>query len=425
MRVLLTGLSHHTAPVEVREKLAFSEPTLPAALDTLRGLPGVDEALILSTCNRVEVTVAVGDQPGSEQRLIEFLSVHSGFEPAWLAAHLYHFQDRDAIRHLFRVAASLDSMVLGEPQILGQMKAAYAEAKAHGAVNGFLDAVMTRAFSVAKRVRSETEIGKSAVSVSYAAVELARQIFGNLMSTRVLLIGAGKMSELAARHLHRSGCAKIYVTNRTLARAEEVAEAVDGEVIPYDTFHARLPEIDIVVASSGATDYLLRKDEVRRVLSTRRSRPMFLIDIAVPRNIEPAVNELEHAFLYDIDDLGSAVAENRKARQKEAREAEQIIEEEIRRLDERLRAREVTPAIVELQQRLERLAQSEMERLRPKFGVLSPQQEEALAQYTRSLMNKVAHGPITELRRAASHSDPHRVIEIIRRVFRIEDSGNG
>ena len=343
MKVLLTGLSHHTAPVEVREKLAFSDSTLGAALDMLRALPGVDEAMIISTCNRVEVAVAVGDQPDAEQRLLEFLSVHSGFEPAWLSAHLYHFTDHDAIRHLFRVAASLDSMVVGEPQILGQMKAAYAEAKAHGAVNGFLDSVMTRAFSVAKRVRSETEIGKSAVSVSYAAVELARQIFGDLKSTRVLLIGAGKMSELAARHLHRGGCAKIYVTNRTLSRAEEMAELVGGEVIPYETFRARLSEVDIVVASSGATDYLLRKDEVRRVLNTRRSRPMFFIDIAVPRNIEPAVNELEHAFLYDIDDLGSAVAQNLKAREKEAQDAEQIIEEEIRRLDERMRAREVTP----------------------------------------------------------------------------------
>lgn len=420
MKVLLTGLSHHTAPVEVREKLAFSEPTLRAALDTLRNLPGVDEALILSTCNRVEVAVAVGDQAGAEQRLIEFLSVHSGFEPSWLASHLYHFQDRDAIRHLFRVAASLDSMVVGEPQILGQMKAAYSQAKAHGAVNGFLDSVMTRAFNVAKRVRSETEIGKSAVSVSYAAVELARQIFGDLKATQVLLIGAGKMSELAARHLHRAGCAKILVTNRTLSRAEEMAGLVDGEVIEYDSFHSRLPEIDIVVASSGATNYLLGKEEVRRVLNTRRSRPMFFIDIAVPRNIEPAVNELEHAFLYDIDDLGAAVAENRKAREKEAHEAEQIIEEEIRRLDERLRAREVTPTILELQQQLERLGQAELERLRPKFGPMSPQQEEALAHYTRSLLNKVAHGPITELRRAATQSDPQRVIDVIRRVFRME-----
>ncbi len=336
MRLVLTGLSHHTAPVDVREKLAIPEGLLSEALAELRAQPGVDEAVILSTCNRVELAVTAphGDPAGA---IDQFLAGFRGLDLATLDRHLYRHGDEDAIRHIFRVAASLDSMVLGEPQILGQLKAAYNAAKETGAVHGYLEAVLTRAFNVAKRVRSETEIGRSAVSVSYAAIELARQIFGHLDDKRVLLVGAGKMSELAARHLRRAGCARIFVTNRTVERALEMAALVEGEVISYATFGQRLAEMDIVLTSSGAPDYLLRRDQMKQVLDRRRNRPMFLIDIAVPRNIDPEVNQLDNVFLYDIDDLGRAVEENRKARRKEAQQAEQIIEEEIRRLVERLK----------------------------------------------------------------------------------------
>lgn len=424
MKVLLTGLSHHTAPVEVREKLAIPEAELPDALRELRERSGAQEALILSTCNRVEVAVTA-ETAEAAARVTEFLAARQRVDAAWLAGFLYRHQDRDAIRHLFRVASSLDSMVLGEPQILGQLKAAYAAAREQGCVNGFLDAVLTRAFAVAKRVRSETGIARSAVSVSSAAVDLARQIFGNLRDKRVLLIGAGKMSELAARHLQTAGCGLILVTNRTRARAEEMALAVGGQVLNYEVFRDRLHEADIVLASSGAPECLLGKDEMQRVLERRRNRPMFVIDIAVPRNVAPEVNELENVYLYDIDDLGRAVEQNRRARAMEAEQAEQIIDAEIARLLERLKAREVTPTIVGIQQHLDALSRAEYERLRPRFGDLSEQQEEALQAYTRALLNKIAHGPMTELRRAATRPEGDKVINVIRRMFRLDTPPDG
>jgi glutamyl-tRNA reductase len=352
---------------------------------------------------------------------MEFLASECGVQAGWVRPYLYHRENEQAIRHLFRVAASLDSMVLGEPQILGQLKAAFSAAKERGALHGVLESVMTRAFSVAKRVRSETDIGRSAVSVSFAAIELARQIFGHLNGKRVLLVGAGKMSELAARHLKRAGCAGILVTNRTRARAEEMAAAIEGSVIDYQSFPSRLAEMDIIITSSGAPDFLLRKDDMKHVLEKRRNRPMFVIDIAVPRNVDPAVNELEHVFLYDIDDLGRAVEENRRARRKEAEQAESIIEDEIRRLMERMKAREVAPTIVGIQQQLDEMSRVELDRVRGRLGSLTPQQEEALAAYTRGLLNKVAHGPLTELRRAATQPEGDRVVRVIRRMFRLEE----
>ncbi len=421
MKVLLTGLSYKTAPVEVRERFAFGESALPQALEVLRGCPGVEEALILSTCNRVEVAVNASAEASPEQ-ILDAISAHRGLDAAFLRPHLYTYEDREAVRHLFRVAASLDSMVLGEPQILGQLKAAYSAARQQGSVNGFLDAILTRAFFVAKRVRSETDIGRSAVSVSYAAIELARQIFGDLSSKNVLIVGAGKMSELAARHLHRAGSSRILVTNRTRARAEEMAALFEGAVVEYDAFHQRLHEMDIVITSSGAPDYVLRKEEMKQVLKRRQNRPIFLIDIAVPRNVDPAVDELENIYLYDIDDLGREVEQNRQARQREADQAEQIINEEIQRLFEKMRAREVAPLIVGLQQQLDELSRAEFDRVRSRLGALTPQQEEALQAYTRGLLNKFAHGPMTEIRRAASQPEGDRILSVIRRMFRLEES---
>jgi glutamyl-tRNA reductase len=420
MKLLLTGLSHHTAPVEVRERLAIPESVLAEALGVLCQVAGADEAMILSTCNRVEIAVTTQDEEAADA-VRQFLSARNNTGPGSLDAYLYELSDRDAIRHIFRVAASLDSMVIGEPQILGQMKAAYAAAHEIGTLHGILDDVLTRAFGVAKRVRNETEIGRSAVSVSYAAVELARQIFGSLKGKTVLIVGAGKMSELAARHLHSSGCDRILVTNRTRRRAEEMAALFDGEVIDYEAWKPRLAEMDIVLTSSGAHEYILRRDEVKRAIDKRRNRPMFVIDIAVPRNVEPAVNELENVFLYDIDDLGKAVEENRRTRQKEAEDAEQIIDAEIDRLLNRWKAREVAPTLVKLQQQLEEMARLEMERVKSKLGELTPQQEEALAAYTRGLLHKVAHGPLTEIRRAAALPGGEETIALIRRMFRVEE----
>jgi glutamyl-tRNA reductase len=416
MKLLLTGLNHRTAPVEVRERIAFEEAALPEALAKLRQRPGVHEGLILSTCNRVEVSVTADDGADAQAAVEGFLAETRKVEPNWVKPYLYRYDGPEAIRHLFRVASSLDSMVVGEPQILGQLKSAYAVAKEQGSVGGFLDLVLTRAFNVAKRVRSETEIGQSAVSVSYAAVELAREIFGSLHGKRAMVIGAGKMAESAARHLRRAGVSEILVTNRTRARAEALAENCGGRVIDYDAYEDVLPAVDIVLASSGAPHYILTREQIRHAISKRRNQPMFFIDIAVPRNIEPAVNELDGAFLYDIDDLGKVVDENLRGRMQVARDAEEIIREEVDRMMARLKTREAAPVIVKLQEQLDAWRRGEIERVRAKLGALTPQQEEALEALTRGLVNKIAHGPIAELRKNAE--DP-RLVETVRRLFRI------
>ena len=419
MRLVVTGLSHHTAPVEVRERLAFEEQTLPEALDRLTQRPGMLEGMILSTCNRVEVAVTADGPGDAEESVDRFLAEARSVEPAWVSPYLYHYNGKDAIRHLFRVASSLDSLVVGEPQILGQLKSAYSVAKQRGALSGFLDQVLTRAFNVAKRVRTETEIGSSAVSVSYAAVELARDIFGTLAGQRVLLVGAGKMAESAARHLRQAGAAEIFVTNRTRSRADLLAEEFGGQAVGYENFFEVLPEVDIVIASSAAPHYIVTSGPMREVISRRRNRPMFLIDIAVPRNVEPAVNELEGVFVYDIDDLDRVVKSNLQTRRNIAEQAEEIIDEEVQRMVLRLKTREVAPTIVDLQEQLERVRIGEIERVRGRLGPLSPQQEEALEAITRGIVNKIAHTPITELRRKADDPEGVALMSMIRKLFRL------
>ena len=420
MRFSITGVNHRSAPIEVRERLAFDEPSIAAALLDLKSRPGFCEGMILSTCNRVEVALTCEDATAL-LAVDEFLADTRHVARDWVTPYLYRYEDGDAIRHLFRVASSLDSMVVGEPQILGQLKSAYALAKEHGAVSGFLDTLLTRAFNVAKRVRSETEIGANAVSVSYAAVELARDIFGTLDDKKVMIVGAGKMSELAARHLRRSGATHIFVTNRTPERAVEMAQVFDGKIIEYTKLMAFLPEVDIVITSSGAPHYILTRDEMKKVIDARRNRPMFLIDIAVPRNIEPSVNKLDNVFLYDIDDLQKVVDTNLVGRMESAEEAEAIIREEVERMMARLKTREVVPTIVSLQEQLEKLRIGELTRMRGKFGALTPEQEEALIALTKGIINKIAHGPISELRRQANEPDGHQIVLAIRKVFRLRD----
>jgi glutamyl-tRNA reductase len=421
MKLLITGVSHKTAPVEVRECLAFRDEALPAALADLKRREGVAEALILSTCNRVEVTVTTEDSADPRAIVDAFLADHKAVSPHTIGPHLYRYEGRDAIHHLFRVAASLDSMVVGEPQILGQLKAAYAAAKVSGAVCGWLEGLLARAFSVAKRVRSETGIGQMAVSVSYAAVELARKIFGSLANRTVMIAGAGKMSELAARHLRRSGASHVFVTNRTHERALEMAALFQGTPVEYTRFVAMLPEVDILIASSGAPHYILHKDEMQRVIAARRNKPMFLIDIAVPRNIEPSVNEIDNVFLYDIDDLQEVVNANLRERLKAAERAEELVAEEVERTMARLKVADVTPTIVGLQEQLEQIRTGEIEKARRKYGPFTPQQEQAIEALTRGMMNKIAHGPISEIRSHAGHPDGAHVIAAIRKAFHLQD----
>jgi glutamyl-tRNA reductase len=418
MKLLLTGLSHKTAPVTLREKFAIPEATLPRALQDLQKL-GASEAVVLSTCNRVEISLSAPDNVEPNAIFDRFLADWQGSGAAF-DGHLYRLESREAIQHMFRVAASLDSMVVGEPQILGQLKAAYAAAKSEGTVGGLLEMVMTRAFNVAKRVRSETGIGHMAVSVSYAAVELARTIFGSLKGQTVLIVGSGKMGELAAKHLRRSGATKILVTNRTWERAVEMARTFEGRAIPYEEFRSMLHEVDIVITSSGAREYILTRDEMQRVITRRKHRPMFLIDIAVPRNIDPAVNEIEGVFLKDVDDLEGVVDSNLQERSKQAEQAEAIVKHEVEQMIARLRIVEITPTIVSLQEQLEEIRAGEVARTLRRLGALTPEQREQIELMTKSLVNKIAHGPISELRRNAGQPEGGPVIEAIRRVFHLQ-----
>ena len=419
-RIAICGLSHRTAPVEVREKLALLPTAIPAALTELNHQTGVKESLILSTCNRVELALSLEDSASLNDALHHFLEKQSSISLAAADPYLYKLEGRDAVRHLFRVASSLDSMVVGEPQILGQLKEAYSLAKQMGTLNSHLDQLVTRAFYVAKRVRSETEIGASAVSVSYAAVELAREIFGNLSDSKVMLIGAGKMSELAARHLRNTGAKQIFVTNRTYDRAVDLAKLFDGTIVDFAAFKQSLPSVDIIITSTGAREPILTVEDMKTVMKARRNKPVFIVDIAVPRNVEAAVNTLDNVFLYDIDDLQKVVERNLRGRVEAAEHAARIIEEEVQWLESRMREREVSPAIISLQGRLEEIRASELERHRSKFGTLSQAQEDAMEALTRGIINKVAHGAIAELRRQGSQGDPTAALEVIRSVFRLE-----
>lgn len=425
MKLALAGINHRTAPVQVREKFALRHEELPAALLDMQAR-GAKEVLVLSTCNRVEVTATLDDN-GSAERLLEGI-LENRHDLSWEAVrpHLYIYENAEAIRHLFRVASSLDSMIVGEPQILGQLKGAYSQAREQGTIGTVLDTVLTRAFSVAKRIRTETDIGQNAVSVSYAAVELAREIFGSLHRKRVLIIGAGKMSEGAARHLMRAGAGEILVTNRTPQRARQMAEAFRGELVPYETFPQRLADVDIVIASSGAPHYVITRELMQQVIKERKNQPMFLIDIAVPRNIEPQVNRMEHVFLYDIDNLQQLAERNLQTRREVAQQAENIIAEEVARLEVRLRARDVTPTILSLQEQLEAIRKEVTLRYRGRLGNLTPEQEEAIEGLTRGIVNKIAHGPISEIRRhaaaqAAEDASQGEVISAVRRMFRLRD----
>ncbi len=419
MQLSLVGLSHHTAPIEVRERLHFPEKDLPAALHALVERDAVEEAIILSTCNRVEILARLADDADARSLLGDFLSRQRRVPRDLLDKHLYHHSQREAVRHVFRVAASLDSMIVGEPQVLGQVKAAYATGRAVGTVGGILDAVLAHAFATAKKVRTETGVAASAVSVSYAAVELARKIFGSLEGKTVFLIGAGKMSELAARHLRRSGARAIFVANRTLARAEELAKELGGETVRFDELLSFISRADIVISSTGAPVYIIKKEHGARFLAERRNRPMFFIDIAVPRDIDPALNKLNNIFLYDIDDLQQVVEANLRQRRREALRAEEIVEREVDRLLGRLKRLEVAPTIAALQEHLHGLRQQELERAR--LRDLSPEQHTAVEEMTRRLVNKILHGPIAELKRLPQEPNGLKLTEFARRLFRLKE----
>ncbi len=406
MTLTLIGVNHKTAPIELRERIAISREDLPAATRALAAIPGVTECMIVSTCNRVEILAAVD---GRETELSSFLYRHFGLEPSLLAPHIYRHNDQEAVRHLFRVAASLDSMVIGEPQILGQVKEAFAIARANGAVGSHLEHLLQSAFAVAKRVRTETEIGSNSVSIASVAVELAQRIFGSLHGRTVFLVGAGKMSELAARHLVQQGAGAILVTNRTVDRARQLAEPFKGRVIPFEELYDAASEADIVITSTGAPHPIFRREHGQTFMHRRRNRPMFFIDIAVPRDVDPAVNLLEGIFVYDIDDLQQIAAAHIDERGREAHNAEALVAVEVARFHERRRAVNVAPAIVSLQRQAEEIRKAELSRMQARLGTLTAEQVAAVEALTRSLVNKFLHPPMQALKQAARDNDSGRM----------------
>jgi glutamyl-tRNA reductase len=417
MNFQLIGVNHKTAPVEVRERLAVPDRELPDALQQLLRFPGVGEGMILSTCNRVEVLIQTAN--GSTD-LRKFLAEYFGLEPASYESHLYEYRQHDAVRHVFRVASSLDSMIVGEPQILGQVKEAYATARAAGAVQSYLDLLLTRAFAVAKKVRSETAVGSSSVSVASVAVELAGKIFGSLLGKQVCLVGAGKMSELAARHLLARGAGTIFVANRTHDRAVELAANFGGEAIRFDELYAHCDRADIVITSTGSPVAIFKREHGEMFLARRKNRPMFFIDIAVPRDVDPEMNKLDGIFVYDIDDLQDAVSTHVEGRHKEAERAESIIDAEVERFQIRLQTLHVVPTIVSLQDQFETIRQAELERVRGRLGNLSPEQEAAIEALSHGIVNKILHTPIRSLKSAAAGPEITTLIESFRKIFDLQ-----
>ncbi|MGA3136526.1 MAG: glutamyl-tRNA reductase [Terracidiphilus sp.] len=406
MTLVLIGVNHKTAPIELRERIAISREELPGATRALAAVPGVTECMIVSTCNRVELLAAVESQ---ETDLEGFLHRHFGLDPALLEPHIYVQRDLEAVRHLFRVAASLDSMVVGEPQILGQVKEAFAVARASGTVAGQLEHLLQGAFAAAKRVRSETEIGSSSVSIASVAVDLARKIFGSLQGRTVFLVGAGKMSELAARHLVEQGAGAILVSNRTQERARSMAEPFQGRVIPFEQLYEAASEADIVISSTGAPHPIFRREHGQAFLHRRRNRPMFFIDIAVPRDVDPAMGKLEGIFVYDIDDLQQVAAAHMAERSRVASDAETLIDGEVERFHQRQRTVDAAPAIVALQRQAEEIRQSELRRVQARLGPLSAEQVAAVEALTRGLVNKFLHPPMQALKQAAREGDSARL----------------
>ena len=394
MSLILIGINHRTAPVEVREQLAFTEAELPVALQTMQTREAVQECLIISTCNRVEIIAEATDAA----HLHELIFKLKNLSPTKIQPHLFQLHDLEAIKHTFRVASSLDSMIVGEPQILGQVKDAFQIAQNAGTVGHSLTRLMNRAFAVAKKVRNETGIAANAVSISYVAVELARKVFDSLQGTTVMLLGAGEMAELAAKHLITNGAKKLLIVNRTYENAVNLANEMNGEAVRFEDLDQRLSEADIVLGSTGAAHYILTPPQIEKALETRRNRPMFLIDISVPRNIDPAISELDNAFVFDIDDLEAVATTNLKEREREAIRAEEIISAEAERFAAALSEGNLNHVIGAFRREIHQLTLDELERSRKKLGDLTPEQEEALQVMLNGIVNKFTHPIIRQMR---------------------------
>ena len=417
MHIVIVGLSHKTAPVEIREKLAFAPTAMERPLRQMLELATITEGLIVSTCNRVELCAVTKEPDAAIAELRRFLAEYHEISPEEINENLFDYQGEEAIRHLFRVSSSLDSMVLGEPQILGQIKTAYGYAAEFKTAGLILNRFLHKAFSVAKRVRTETAIASNAVSVSFAAVELARKIFDRLDNKGVMIIGAGEMCELAARHFVSNGISKVLVTNRTFERAEKLAAEFNGKAVPFDSFVDHLAEVDIVMTSTGAPNFILGKRQMEEVLKRRKNRPMFLIDIAVPRDIDPKVNDISNTYLYDVDDLQGVVQANLKERQKEAGKAEAIVEQEIGQFHQWLGNLEVKPTVIALRRKFEEIRQQELEKTLGNLKDLTGKQRKSIEAMAGAIINKILHKPTAVLKNSQNDTSGEDYVDAVRTLF--------
>ena len=401
MSIILVGVNHKTAPVEIRERLAFSDEACAEGLRRLVDGEIVREGLIVSTCNRVEILSATTTEQmeSSTGRLTQFLDAAGQLPAGFLNKHLYSHTNEDAIRHLFRVASSLDSMVVGEPQILGQVRHAYAIGVEAGTVGRTLNRLVHHTFRVAKRVRNETGIAANAVSISYMAVELGKKIFDSLKGSTVLLVGGGEMAELSARHLVNAGASRMLIANRTEETARRLADEFGATTVAFDQLEQVLSETDVVICSTGAPDYVLTEAQARKGLERRRNRPTCFIDISVPRNIDPAIAKLPNVFVFDIDDLESVITSNIREREREAERAELIVQSEVMQFQQSLRLMDVGPTIGAMRDKMHEVARAEMARQRKRLGVLTQEQESAIEALLMSTVNKISHPILNQMRR--------------------------
>jgi glutamyl-tRNA reductase len=420
MEILNIGMNHETAPVALRECLAGDMENAGKALMTMRDVSCIKEGLFLSTCNRVEALCTTDDSGEASRAIVSIMARLGSLPENEFVSSLFTYRDAAAVQHIFRVASSLDSMVVGEPQILGQIKEAYALAAREKTSGVIINRMMHRAFHVAKRIRTETGIADAAVSISYAAVELAKKIFYELEGKQVLLIGAGEMAELAARHLMGNGITSLAVANRTFQSAVQVAEAMGGKAVTFDEIDARLLDVDIVISSTASTEYVIGYDQVKRSLRKRRSRPLFFIDIAVPRDVEPRVNDLGNTYVYDIDDLKGIVDINVEQRRQEAVKAERIIQEEVIKFEKWLKTLDVVPTIVSLKEKAEAIRRSEMKKSLGGFKGLSPEQMQLLEALTQSIAEKIINDPILLLKRKADRSTRDSYLDMARQLFKLD-----
>ncbi len=424
IKIVNIGMNHETAAVELRENLAAEPENTSRALLFMRDLDFIEEGIFISTCNRVEVLLTTDNAAEAKRSIISLMSRLGNIPENSFSSSLYTFEDMNAVRHIFRVASSLDSMVVGEPQILGQIKEAYAQAVKRKTSGVILNRLMHRSFHVAKRTRTETDICEAAVSVSYAAVELAKKIFHVLEGKKVLLIGAGEMSELAAKHLINQGVSSMVVANRTFDRAVKVAEQFKAVPVSFEEIGAQLLEADIVVTSTASPKYVITYNQVRDCLRKRRNRPLFFIDIAVPRDVQSNVNNLSNVYVYDIDDLKGIIQLNKERRQQEAIKAERIVQEEVVKFGKWLKTLEVVPTIVSLREKAEFIIQAELKKSSSDLRNLTPNQKQAIKTLSLSICEKILNDPILYLKRKADRPSLNTYLDVTRKLFNL-DQNNG